>query len=40
VLLSLTTAQQVDAEQAFKALEETKFTTLLQAVEFHQEICG
>lgn len=30
----LTTAQQVDAEQALKALKETKFTTLLQAVEF------
>jgi len=36
----LTTAQQVDAEQAFKALKETKFTTLLQAVEFTKRFAG
>jgi len=36
----LTTAQQVDAEQALKALKETKFTTLLQAVEFTKRFAG
>ena len=36
----LTTAQQVDAEQAFKALAETKFTSLLQAVEFSKRYAG
>ncbi len=37
---SLTTAQQVDAEQALKVLEETKFTTLLEAVEFSKRYAG
>ena len=36
----LTTAQQVDAEQALKALKETKFTTLLQAVKFTKKFAG
>ena len=36
----LTTAQQVDAEQAFKVLEETKFSTLLEAVEFSKRYAG
>ena len=36
----LTTAQQVDAEQALKALKKTKFTTLLHAVEFAQRYAG
>ena len=36
----LTTAQQVDAEQALKVLEETKFTTLLEAVEFSKRYAG
>jgi len=36
----LSTAQQVDAEQALKALKKTKFTTLLHAVEFAQRYAG
>ena len=36
----LTTAQQVDAEQALKVLEETKFSTLLEAVEFSKRYAG
>ena len=36
----LTTAQQVDAEQALLALKYTKFTTLLQAVEFTKKYAG
>ena len=36
----LTAAQQVDAEQALKVLKETKFTTLLQAVEFTRKFAG
>ncbi|MDB3958940.1 tyrosine-type recombinase/integrase [Opitutales bacterium] len=36
----LTTAQQVDAEQALKALRETKFNTLLEAVEFTCRYAG
>jgi integrase len=36
----LTEAQQVDAQQALKALKKTKFSTLLQAVEFAQRYAG
>ena len=36
----LTMAQQVDAEQALKVLEETKFSTLLEAVEFSKRYAG
>ena len=36
----LTTAQQVDAEKAFKVLEETKFSTLLEAVKFTKRYLG